>query len=66
MGFNSLKASAASRRHFFTTKFPDISGAHFIDLGGMKGWVDLEAAHWFWTRDSWIGIQCLYHQAIAP
>ena len=21
----------------FTTKFPEISGTHFIDLGGMKG-----------------------------
>ena len=25
----------------FTTKFPDIPGTHFIDLGRMKGWVDL-------------------------
>ena len=24
----------------FTTKFPDIPGTHFIDLGRMKGWVD--------------------------
>ena len=39
----------------FTTKFPDISGTHFIDLGGMKGWVDLRATQWFWTRDPWIG-----------
>ena len=22
---------------FFTTKFPDITGTHFIDLTGMKG-----------------------------
>ena len=26
----------------FTTKFPDIPGTHFIDLGRMKGWVDQE------------------------
>ena len=39
----------------FTTKFPDISGTHFIDLGRMKGWVDLRATHGFWTRDPWIG-----------
>ena len=26
-----------------TTKFPEIPGTHFIDLGRMKGWVDLGA-----------------------
>ena len=36
MGFNSLKASATSKRKF-TTKFPDTPGTHFIDLGRMKG-----------------------------
>ena len=40
---------------FFTTKFPDIPGTHFIDLGRMKGWVDLGATQWFWTQDPWIG-----------
>ena len=29
----------------FTTKFPDMPGAHFIDLGRMKGWVDLRFEH---------------------
>ena len=24
----------------FTTKFPEIPGTHFIDLGRMKGWVN--------------------------
>ena len=44
MGFNCLKARATSRRQFtFTTKFPEISGTHFTDLGRMKGWVDLGA-----------------------
>ena len=38
----------------FTTKFPDIPGTHFINLGRMKGWVDLGATQWFWTRDPWI------------
>ena len=38
MGFNCLKARATSRRQLlFTTKFPEIPGAHFIDLGRMKG-----------------------------
>ena len=41
MGFNCLKARATSRRQF-TTKFPEILGTQFIDLGRMKGWVDLE------------------------
>ena len=27
----------------FTTKFPEIPGTHFTDLGRMKGWVDLGA-----------------------
>ena len=39
----------------FTTKFPEITGTHFIDLGRMKGWVDLGATQWYWTRDPWIG-----------
>ena len=39
----------------FTTKFPEIPGTHFIDLGRMNGWVDLGATQWFWTRDRWIG-----------
>ena len=38
----------------FTTKFPEIPGSHFIDLGRMNGWVDLTATQWFWTRDPWI------------
>ena len=31
----------------FTTKFPEIFGAPFTDLGRMKGLVDLGATHWF-------------------
>ena len=38
----------------FTTKLQEIPGTHFIDLGKMKGWVDLGATHSFWTRDLWI------------
>ena len=30
-----------------TTKFPEIPGNHFIDLGRMKGLVKLEATQWF-------------------
>ena len=39
----------------FTTKFPEIPGTHFIDLGRMKGWVDLGATQWFWARDPGFG-----------
>ena len=39
----------------FTTKFLEISGTNFINLRGMKGWVDFGATHWFWTQDPWIG-----------
>ena len=48
-------------RHFeeavllFTIQFPEIPGTHFIDLVRMKGWDDLGATQWFWTRDPWIG-----------
>ena len=38
----------------FTTKFPEISGTHFTDLGRMKGWVDLGATQRFWTQNPWI------------
>ena len=31
----------------FTTKFPEIPGAHFINLRRMKGRVDLGAIQWF-------------------
>ena len=31
----------------FTTKFPEIPGTYLIDLGRMKGWVDLGAIQWF-------------------
>ena len=31
----------------FTTKFPEIPGTHFIDLGRIKGCVDPGATQWF-------------------
>ena len=31
----------------FTTKFPEIPGTHFINLGRKKGWVNLGATPWF-------------------
>ena len=35
MGFNFPKARGGSL--LFTTKFPEIPGTHFINLGRMKG-----------------------------
>ena len=42
--------STASRREsfrggslLFTTKFPEIPGTHFINLGRMEGWVNIRA-----------------------
>ena len=32
----------------FTTKSPGVINAHFINLGRIKGWVDLRATRWFW------------------
>ena len=31
----------------FTTKFPEIPDTHLIDIGRMKGWVDLGATQFF-------------------
>ena len=38
----------------FATKFSEIPGTHFVDLGNIKGWVDLGAIQWAWTQDPWI------------
>ena len=48
---------------FFNTKFPEIPGTYFIDLGRTKGWVDLGSTQWFWTWDLGLGIQRLNHGA---
>ena len=43
--FNCLKTTEPLRGGSlpFTTKFPEIPNTHFINLGRMKGWVDLRA-----------------------
>ena len=46
----------------FTTKLPEISGTHFINLGRMKDWVDLGATPWFWTWEPWIGNPMTFYQ----
>ena len=38
----------------FPTKFQEIPGTHFIDLGRMKGCVNLGATQWFSTWNPWI------------
>ena len=45
----------------FNTKSPEIPSTHFINLGRMKGWVNLAATQWFWTRDPWTENQRLNH-----
>ena len=56
MKFDCLKVTEQLRRGslLFTTKFPESPGTHLIDLGRMKGWFDLGATQWFWTREPWI------------
>ena len=52
MRFNCIKARATSSRWLlFTTKFPEVPGTHFIDLGRMKDWIDLGTTQLFLTRD---------------
>ena len=43
MGFNCLKATEPLRRDslLFTTKFPEVSSTHLINLGYMKGLVNI-------------------------
>ena len=53
MGFHYRNATEPLRRDsvLFTTKLPEILGAHLINLERMKGWVDLENNQLFWTWD---------------
>ena len=54
LGFNCLRVAEPLRGGslLFTTKFPAIPGTHLIDLGRMKGWVDLGAFDIRKLRDS--------------
>ena len=45
----------------FTTKFPEIPGTHFMDLGRMNGWVVLEPPSGFEHETPGSGIQRLNH-----
>ena len=38
----------------FTNESRGVPGAHFINLEGTKGWVNLAATQSFWTQDPWI------------
>ena len=49
-GWGSTASSLEPLREgslLFTTKFPEIPGTHFIDLGRIKGCVDPGATQWF-------------------
>ena len=45
IGFNLFKATESLRGGslLYTIKFPEIPGTRLVDLGRMKGWVDLGA-----------------------
>ena len=45
----------------FIHKFPEIPGTHFIDLGRMKGWADLELPSGFEHKTPGLGIQRINH-----
>ena len=49
MRFNCLKVTEPQQGGslLFTTKFPETPDTHLIDLGSMKGWIDLGATQWF-------------------
>ena len=50
----------------FTTKFPEIPGTHIIDLGKMKGWVDLRVTQWFWTWYPWTFRRRPWSSSVRP
>ena len=56
-GVQGLKATEPPQRGslIFTTKFPEISGIHLIDLRRMWDSVDVGVTQWIWLRDPWIG-----------
>ena len=54
MGFSCFKATEPLQGS--TTKVPEISPIHLIDLGGIKGWVDLGATLLVFLDPWWIGI----------
>ena len=47
--FDWLKATAPLRRGslLFTTKSPKVPSIHLVDIGRMKGYVNLETTQWF-------------------
>ena len=67
MGFNCLNDTKPLQGDslLFTTKTPGGPGIHQINLGGMKGWIDLGATQWFWLRDSWLEIWHSDHKVFA-
>ena len=47
-----------------TTQSPRVSGTHLINLGRMKGWLDLRATLWFLTWDP--GLEILHLKNYRP
>ena len=51
----SQGSRGTTRRQFtFYHSAPGVPGTYLINLGRIKGWVDLRATQWFWTQDPWI------------
>ena len=53
MGINCLKDIEPLRGGslLFTSRFPGVPRTQLPNFRRMKGWVDLGATQWFWTRD---------------
>ena len=68
MVFNCLKATEPlwGDSLLFTTKSPGVPGTHLIDLGMMKGELNLEPPDGFEPGTPGLGIQRPNHKAIAP
>ena len=48
MGLNCIKGTDSQGHSLLlTTKSPGVPGTHFINIGRMKGCVDLDVIQWF-------------------
>ena len=47
--------SAIQGQFIFAIMSLGVPGTQLIDLGRMKGWVNLRTTQWFWTWDPWAG-----------
>ena len=52
MGINCLKTAEPllGDNLLFTTKSPEVSGTHLMELWRMKDWIKLGTTQWSWTQ----------------